>query len=337
MLLPPSLRLKLDLAFKECDKQNIQSARRGLTQRYRESGDRSALIPPFMTTRWDRLSYMATRMPATYAVCHHVLNQLQKYDTEITSLLDLGSGPGTALWAAHDLFSYLNQVTLIEQDQSLSQEGAALFNKDIHQKNITFLWQSLQSAIPFKSHDLVCLSYVLGELPARDLQPLIEAAWQATTEFLILLEPGTPDGFQRIKEARAQLIQQGAFILAPCPHDLECPMVQGDWCHFSGRLARSALHRQIKESSLPYEDEKYSYIIASKKTRDRPLSRIIRRPKQGSGHFILDLCTENGLERKIISKKMPTLYRAARQASWGDPGPENAEVLQDETCSSNSK
>ena len=239
----------------------------------------------------------------------------------------MGSGPGTVLWAAHDLFPDLNQVTLIEQDQALSQEGAALFDEDIGQKNITFLSQSLQSAIPFKSHDLVCLSYVLGELSGQDHQALIQAAWQATNKFLILIEPGTPEGFGRIKEARRQLIEQGAFILAPCPHDLVCPMTQGDWCHFSARLGRSALHREIKESSLPYEDEKYSYIIASKKSRSRPLSRVIRRPKQGSGHFILDLCTQNGLERKIISKKMPTLYRAARQASWGDPGPENDDVL----------
>ena len=150
MLLPLSLRAKLDLALKNCNKQDLQSARRNLTQRYRTSDNTSASTSSYMTTPWDRLSYMATRMPATYAVCHRVLSQLQEYQTEITSLLDLGSGPGTVLWTVHDLFSDLNQVTLIEQDQALSREGADLFDKDIHQKNIIFLLQL---------HSLVQLSF----------------------------------------------------------------------------------------------------------------------------------------------------------------------------------
>ena len=336
MHLPDSLRIELDRAFETCSKPQVKSARRALTQRYRKSGKNNSILvetsneqseinPSFMTTRWDRLSYMATRMPATYAVCYHVLNQLQMHGQEIISLLDLGAGPGTVLWAASQLFPSLSQITLLEQDRALIQEGAKLFDDSLKQKHISFLYYSVQSAIPFETHDLVTLSYVLGELPLKDLSTIVQAAWQASTTFLVIIEPGTPEGFRRIREARTQLIHEGAFIFAPCPHHFDCPMTKVDWCHFSQRLVRSSLHRQIKESSLPYEDEKYSYVIAAKNPSERPSSRIVRRPKQGSGHFLLDLCTQDGLKRKIISKKTPALYRAARHATWGDPGPEDHE------------
>ena len=334
MRLPDSLRLNLDAAMANANRQKIQSARRHLTQQYQTTtADALTASPFFMKTPWDRLSYLATRMPATYAVCCRVLCQLQNNETKITSLLDLGAGPGTVLWAAHTHFAHLKDVTLIEQDDALLQAGMALFDTDLRQKNITALSQSMTSVTSFKIHDLVCLSYALGELPKASRAPVMQAAWHATEKFLILIEPGTPHGFQRIKEARQHLIEQDAFIIAPCPHDLNCPMTQtsGDWCHFSQRLERNFHHRQMKESSLPYEDEKYSYIIAAKAPQIRPQRRILRRPKQGSGHLILDLCTADGLEREVVSKKTPALYRLARQARWGDPAPdlEDRHISQD--------
>lgn len=78
---------------------------------------------------------------------------------------------------------------------------------------------------------------------------------------LVVVEPGTPRGFQQILEARTQALASGAAILAPCPHDATCPMQGSDWCHFAARVERSRTQRQLKGGELGWEDEKFSYVV----------------------------------------------------------------------------
>ena len=41
-------------------------------------------------------------------------------------------------------------------------------------------------------------------------------------------------------------------------------MAGDDWCHFSQRLARSRDHMLLKDASVPFEDERYSYVVATR-------------------------------------------------------------------------
>ena len=167
--------------------------------------------------------------------------------------------------------------------------------------------------------DLVTLSYVLGELPDATRADVVR--WLAAKPGAVaLIEPGTPAGYERIRAARAQLIDLGLHVVAPCPHDAACPIVPGeDWCHFAARLPRSGLHRKLKAGTLGFEDEKFAYVVASRTAPERPDARIIRHPKKHKGWVALDLCTPDGLKPAVaVSKKQGPRYRAARDAEWGD-------------------
>jgi ribosomal protein RSM22 (predicted rRNA methylase) len=138
-----------------------------------------------------------------------------------------------------------------------------------------------------------------------------------------VIEPGTPAGFARIIRARTTLIDSGFTIVAPCPHESRCPMLQrGDWCHFAERLDRSRLHRSVKAGELSYEDEKYSYVAATRGLVERPPARILRHPQLRKGLVSFELCTSSGAAtEERIGKSQGLLYKASRHAQWGDPWP----------------
>nr|WP_240968455.1 small ribosomal subunit Rsm22 family protein [Streptomyces sp. HNM0575] len=182
--------------------------------------------------------------------------------------------------------------------------------------------------------DLVTISYVLGELAEPERQSLVDAAARAARA-VVITEPGTPGGYARTIAARDRLLGAGLRVLAPCPHSAACPMVPGeDWCHFAARVNRSSLHRQVKGGSLPYEDEKFSYVAAVRPViaGDPAGGRIVRRPQKRKGQVLLDLCTaDDGLRASTVTKRHGADYRRARDAKWGDAWPPNPDAGPDGT------
>ncbi len=132
---------------------------------------------------------------------------------------------------------------------------------------------------PPGARDLVTLAYVLDELDAAERATLIERLWSRTADTLLIVEPGTPAGWQRILDARALLLKQGAQMIAPCPHAQACPLVAPDWCHFSRRVARSRAHLLAKGAEVPWEDEKFSYLAVTRNSAALPTARVIAPPR----------------------------------------------------------
>lgn len=302
----------------ELSVKKLTNARDALTNKYRDD-ERHGKAQAFMDSDEARISYLNTRFPATYAAIESILKKIKEAipDLAIETLTDLGSGPGTAFFAAISQFS-IQKAILIEQDKELISLGK-LLEASMEQKKATWQQGNLQELPTFPAADLITISYALNELDHLSRRSFIEKAWKSTNKVLLIVEPGSRQGFSLIKEARAQLITYGAHMIAPCPHVKSCPMEEPDWCHFSQRVNRSTLHRQLKNGTLGYEDEKFSYIAVSKESINLPEARIIRHPEKHSGHFSLTLCTkDDGLIKKTFSKKDGPLYKSTRKLEWGD-------------------
>ncbi len=315
MQLPFSLRIAIEQTIESLGIHQLVEAREELTKRYRQP-----TISQFITTEAHRQAYVISRMPATYAALQASFKAIkERAHLPIKSILDLGAGPGTGLWAACENFPEIEKATLIEQDCALLALGRRLAQFSTESVMHSASWEKadLEHCTFFPSHDLVLLSYSIGELPPQILESFIRFCWKAAKQLLLILEPGTPAGFERIRLIRHHLINQGAHLIAPCPHLSVCPMTNGDWCHFAARVERSALHRQLKGGSLGYEDEKFSYIAATKEPFSLPNARILRQPMRHTGHMTFKLCTPGGIRTPTISKKMGDLYKQARKAEWG--------------------
>jgi ribosomal protein RSM22 (predicted rRNA methylase) len=266
-----------------------------------------------------KLAYLAARFPATFAAAQFALSHALDVcgDLDIRSVLDAGSGPGTASLAWRALRPDPDFVTLSDIDAGWRPLANALHAQAGYAAP-RWLGAPLESAA-YPAHDLVVSAYALNELDAAAQVQAAHNLWRASARLLVLVEPGTPKGFDALLRARGALIAQGAHVAAPCPHAAACPMRDGDWCHASVRLARSAAHRTAKGGTLPFEDEKLSYVaFAREPPLSRPRRRIVKRPVLHGGHVQLDLCGPEGLERRIVSRRDGDPYRMARKAHWGD-------------------
>jgi ribosomal protein RSM22 (predicted rRNA methylase) len=302
------------------DRRKLAQATAQLIEHYKAAD----FSTPAVATEAHRTAYLAVRMPATYAAISRVFAELKLCapQDEIRRMLDLGAGPGTTLFAAAEVFPHLQHTTLVESDASWIAVGNRLAEQSESPivRQAQWLRQDLRSRFSCEEHDLVVISYTLGELPQAAAEVVLNKAWKCAGKFLVLIEPGTRRGFAAINAARSSLIENAAPILAPCPHHFICPMAAaGDWCHFSQRVERTSQHRQLKGGALGYEDEKFSYLVAAKSTAPSRGARIVRHPGKHRGHVQVALCTPEGkIENRTVTRSGKEAYKRARKTEWGD-------------------
>lgn len=156
---------------------------------------------------------------------------------------------------------------------------------------------------------LAIMSFTLSDLPNQAARrEAIEGMWNSGAETMVIVDRGTPAGFQVVADARQQLLMLGrretrratyerevashennqdvssenptalgSWVLAPCPHDKPCPLHLSDnpkhFCHFSQRIERPKFLKDTKHTTKHEEDAKFSYVIIRKGQRP-PLPSI---------------------------------------------------------------
>ena len=84
-------------------------------------------------------------------------------------------------------------------------------------------------------------------------------------------------------------------------------------------MARTKIHKILKDGDSPYEDEKFAYIAISKFKTRKEDSVILRHPKIENGRITLKLCTPSGnIEEKTITKKDKELFKKTKKLNCGD-------------------
>jgi ribosomal protein RSM22 (predicted rRNA methylase) len=255
-----------------------------LSETYRRGGRSDSI---------DLAAYLTVRLPATHAAVARVLEEvaLRRPGFSPASLLDAGSGPGTASWAAAARWPSLAHVTLLDSSRDFLDLAGQLAADHPLLVSAAFRPGDLTKEVP--AADLVVAAYALAEVPAASQARAVASLWAAARQMLVLVEPGTPTGFARLRAARDRLLAEGAVPVAPCPHDQGCPMSGDDWCHFAVRLPRSRAHMHAKAARLPFEDES----------------------KAG---LTLSLCSVSGQSLDAVQRRDKERYRNLRRAGWGD-------------------
>ena len=301
-----------------------QSARE-LSRRYmEESGQGKSLL----NRDEEAAVYSLMRMPATFSAVSFALEKVcEMSDFVPRSLLDAGAGTGGATFAANEFFA-LESITCLEREPAMENIGKKLFSfgedkaiREARYIRADLVEEATKANDNSKKYvsDLVISSYVLNEMSMEDRMKVVKWLWDNTEKMLVIIEPGTPVGFANIRRIRDFLMEQGAYVCAPCPHMENCPVTGDDWCHFTVRVQRGKIHKMLKNADVPYEDEKFSYIAFSREPlKMDKCGRIMRHPITLKGRMELSLCTSDGIYTKTVTKKDNEAYKCAKKADCGD-------------------
>jgi ribosomal protein RSM22 (predicted rRNA methylase) len=273
-------------------------------------------------------AYAAARMPATFAACARAMVAAAERTPGLrpATLLDVGAGTGAASWAATAVWPTIAEATLVDREPAAVAVGRRLATAAAPEpiRNAIWLVADANAELPGPA-DLVVATYLLGELDDPARHDLVSRLWAATAGLLILVEPGSRAGFDRIRTARTRLIEAGGHVVAPCPGDAPCPIEAPAWCHFLARLDRSPLQRGAKAAERSWEDEPFSYVAVGRAPGEPAARVVLGRPRQRPGMVELRLCVDGRIDRRVLSRRDGPAWKAARDLAWGDAVP--SEVL----------
>jgi ribosomal protein RSM22 (predicted rRNA methylase) len=179
-------------------------------------------------------AYTMFYLPTNILKLPFVLNQLNQKTIEAlkkTSIIDIGSGPGTYALGFLDYFKneLSESLILVDQSDSMLKQASKIINhffpdfKKVHyQKNLD----------SFKSSGDITLFFgnSLNEIGFDKAMDLIE---KLKPKFLFFIEPGTKDFFKTTLKIRNEMKKRGHSVIYPCPSlNDKCPLEgKDDWCH----------------------------------------------------------------------------------------------------------
>lgn len=314
MELPILLQKAIEEKIENIKLSELRNNAKNLSGRYMEDERTGKTL---LNNSTDALAYAIIRMPATYCADKMALKYtLSLANCEINSVLDVGSGTGAMPWAINDSID-VQEITCIERENVMSALGKKLMQdslKNVKWKEADILKDDLE-----EKADLVTASYVINELNEKDREYVIDKLYKAANKILLIIETGTPKGFEIIKQVQEYAKKNNAYIIAPCTsQEKQCKLGKDDWCHATVRVQRSKIHKYLKEGEAPYEDEKFSYIAISKEFYGNAEKRILRHPIIENGKITLKICNHGNIEEMVITKKDKELFKSAKKKNCGD-------------------
>ncbi|TDH73605.1 uncharacterized protein CCR75_007280 [Bremia lactucae] len=314
--------------------------------------DRGQQIPPFAYGPDETLSFLSHEMEdsyaGTYAVFAELLKRLPGFNPN--SMLDFGAGPGTASWVAKYFYEQsLKKYRVVEPSQSMVDAAEVLledFPGLSMRRSVADLSRDINAG---NKYDLIAVTYVLSDI-TNDFERIAttSALWELLSDngCLVLVDRGSPWGSHQVRSARQFVLDsvhrgknemEGIHVVAPCPHQFECPAARNTWCHFVQRSP--VVNRPLEATAKRWHGQKgskFSYVILQKTCIESVVdaavenrgsyARMIRGPLLATRHVHLNLCTPEGtLERRSVTKgkAIREVYRASRKALWGALWPAN--------------
>ncbi len=173
--IPPELKAAIDRYLAENAAGSLVEKTSRMSERYRQGGGSDSAL--------DFGAYLVARLPATYAAVAFCLAELARRRPQFSpqTLLDAGSGPGTAAWAATAAYPGISAVTFLDNNLPFLKLASSLAAQGGHAalRGARALNADLSNPPGEASADLVVAAYALAELPLAKARETAIALWKA--------------------------------------------------------------------------------------------------------------------------------------------------------------
>lgn len=276
----------------------------------------------------DVLGYLGLRVPATYAQLYGAMMQVKEVlpSWQPKSVLDIGCGPGTGIWAAKGVWNSIAKAVCIDENDAFLQVGKQLAAETAFAVDCTWIQKDIRLGLEEIEgiFDLVIIGNVLNELHPEKQEKLLGQAFNAAKSVLLIVEPGTPDG-SMIASQCARKMQHAGTLIAPYIHNA---FVADDayWLHFSQRFIRPDFQRRIRQHmrtspdmASDWEDAKFAYAaIAKIPSEIIPWGRCVGLSEKQKGFITVPILTAEKIAFIKVFKRTIEQYHYAKNVKWGE-------------------
>lgn len=308
------------------------------------TAERDDLPKNYLNMKEYRSAYLLYFTIPNYLKMVHVLSQAkQSFPTDRPiSILDLGTGSGTALLAAADLCRDMGlsaKLIGIDQNGPILRDAAGIFSRYHPEIKPSFITRTLSPRtiardIPAGQYDIIMMSNVLNEwaYPER-----VKALLTVRQQFLrpggtlIIVEPALQAITRDLMQLRDDLLAHAPTpyqVVAPCLHQGPCPMIRHnarDWCHAYLEWERPELIVEFdRRIGNRKEYLKYAYLVLRAIDSLPPAKadhyRVVSSPLVSKGKLELLLCRDADRLRRLsrLDKDRSRENVALEEAERGD-------------------
>ncbi len=299
------------------DRGRIAKAAKQLSLAF--TSERAAMPLDYLSDLYALSAYLAAFLIPNAVKVMHCLGQVDIPGDDM-SVLDIGSGPGTASIAASVFFSMRQpdariRIAAIERTQSALEKAHELFKKiapphhSFKSATLDITKHTLHKVLAKQRFDIIIAANVFNELSEDQA---FKISTELARDFLkengsfIIIDPALRETARPLMKLRDNLVDGGiARVTAPCLHQQQCSMLaanERDWCHFYIDWEPPEFLIELDRlSGMDHTHLKMSYMIFRKvKIEDGKLWRVVSSPLVSKGKRELVLCGKNGELLKVV-------------------------------------
>lgn len=296
--------------------------------------ERDRLPAAYLKDKGLREAYEAYYLPSNLRKIQMPLVELalhpeNLFGKDTLRVLDLGCGPGTAMFGVMEFFAAVKKrpplaLTAIDHVAENLKIAEELFTAFKSICNLDASLNTVRSAVELIRHlqerifNLIIFSNVLNEIFIHDEARIVKRT-NLVAEYLnrfladdgscIIIEPALRETSRELLEVREGLLRQGFHIYSPCFCHTECSALANpkDWCHEDLAWDPSATIQLLDSlTGLRKDSLKFSYLIIRKDSKSLAdvygdnVFRIVSEPLVSKGKMEFYLCGEAG--RRLITR-----------------------------------